>query len=117
MIAAAPDNKADALPPKPVPMFLNPAGHLAQVVGQQPAAPQRTVHPNLVGIQVGDPGQLLLPPRRVVGRLARVGLVRHRVGPAGQVAVQDAADGVGAAPDQLGDLGWVWPWALSRTIW
>jgi hypothetical protein len=42
----------------------------------------------------------------VVGRLAGVGPVRHGVGPAGQVALEHPTDGIGAAPDQLRDLGW-----------
>jgi hypothetical protein len=82
------------------------AGHPGQVVGQQPTGPQRTVDPNLVGIQVGDPDQLLLPPGGVVGWLTGVGPVRHGVRPAGQVALEHPADGIGAASDQLRDLGW-----------
>jgi hypothetical protein len=80
------------------------ASHLGQVVGQQPTAPQRTVHPDLVGVQVGHSDQLGLPGGRVVGWLAEVGPVRHGVGPAGQVALEHAADGVGAAAGQLRDL-------------
>jgi hypothetical protein len=38
--------------------------------------------------------------------LAGVGPVRHGVRPAGQVALEHPADGVWAAPDQQGDLGW-----------
>jgi hypothetical protein len=81
-------------------------GLLGQVVGQQPAGPQRAVHPDLVGVQVGHPDQLGLPGGRVVGWLAGVGPVRHRVRTAGQVAVEHPADGIGAAADQPGDLGW-----------
>ena len=77
-----------------------------KVVGQKPAGPQRTVDPNLVGIQVGDPDQFLLPPRRVVGWLPRVRPVRHGVGPTGQVAPEHPAHGIGAASHQLRDLGW-----------
>jgi hypothetical protein len=81
------------------------AGLGGQVVGQQPTRPQGTVHPDRAWIQVGDPDQLGLPGGRVVGRLAQVGPVRHRVGPAGQVALEHPPDGVGAASDQQGDLG------------
>jgi hypothetical protein len=90
--------QADRLDPGAV------AGHLRQVVGQQPTGPQGAVHPHLVGIQVGDPDQLGLPPGRVVGRLTKMGSVRHRVGTAGQVPLEHPPDGVGAAAGQVGDL-------------
>jgi hypothetical protein len=87
----------DGLDPRPVP------GHV-QVVGQQPTAPQRTVHTNLVGIQVGHPDQLGLPGGRVVGRLAQMGPVRHGVGTVAQVAPEHPPHRVGAAPGQVRDL-------------
>jgi hypothetical protein len=80
------------------------AGHAMQVVGQQPTRPQRTVHTNLVGVQVGDPDKLLLPGGRIVRRLTQMGPVRHRVGTAAKVALEHAAHRVGAAPGQLRDL-------------
>jgi hypothetical protein len=80
------------------------AGHRRQVVGQQPTGPQRAVHPDRARILLGDPDQLGLPGGRVVGRLAQVGPVRHGVGPTGQVAPEHAADGVGTAAGDVGDL-------------
>jgi hypothetical protein len=81
-------------------------GDLGQVVGQQPAGPQRTVDPDRTRVQVGHADQFLLPAGRVVGRLAGVGPVRHGIGTLGQVAVEDPPDRIGAAPDQFRDLGW-----------
>jgi hypothetical protein len=80
------------------------AGHLGQVVGQQPAGPQRTVDPDTARVQVGHPDKLGLPGGRVVGRLTEVGPVRHRVGSAAEVALEHAAHRVGAASGDLGDL-------------
>ena len=81
------------------------AGDLGQVVGQQPTAPQGTVHPDLAGVQVGDPDQLLLPGGRIVRWLPRMWPVRDRVGPTGQVAAQHPPDGIGAAAGEGSDLG------------
>jgi hypothetical protein len=39
------------------------------------------------------------------GVAVRDGSVRDRVGPTGQIQLEDPPDGVGAAVDQLGDLG------------
>jgi hypothetical protein len=92
----------DRLDPCPV------AGLLGQVAGQQPAGPQRAVHPDLVGVQIGHPAQLLFPGHRVVRWLAGVRPVRHGVGTVGQVALEHAADGIGAAAGEVGDLDhWV----------
>ena len=97
-IPGAVQGDPDRLDPGPV------AGDLGQVVGQQPAAPQRAVHPDRPRVQVGDPDQLGLPGGRVVGRLAKVRPMRHGVGPTGQVALEDPPDRVGAAPGEVGDL-------------
>ncbi len=94
-----------------------------------------TVLPSLVGsigrsgatpvdVREHDPHRLPMdrhgppsPPRRVVGWLARVGPVRHRVWPTAKLALEDAADGVGWHRTSRAIWGGVWPWALSRTIW
>jgi hypothetical protein len=89
----------DRLDPGPMP------GLVGQVVGQQPTAPQRTVHPDLVGVQVGHPDQLDFPFWRVVGWLAQMRPVRDGVGPAGQIPLEHPPHRVGAAPNQRGDLG------------
>jgi len=87
----------DGLDPGAVP------GDFGQVVGQQPAGPQRTVDPEAAWVQVGHPDQFVLPGGWVVGRLTKVEPVRDRIGPTHLVALEHAADGVGAAPGDARD--------------